>query len=177
MNKPPSRGLKSRIYNYRQFWLFFGRQLLSLAIVDTAGPLTTAGTLGAASHPAAAALHSRAVSHHSSSSLPPTAPLGSGLVTQACLLRRAWLLVSTRLCPGEQMAYNVADSPAVCIQVTAPFCARLISSFCAGLRCAVAWHLLSCLQLLLVGPCPPSMPYSFNAIDVCFPVCTSSSLQ
>lgn len=75
------------------------------------------------------------------------------------------------------MAHSVADSPTVCIQVTAPFCARLIGSFCAGLRWAVARHLLSCFPLLLAGPCPPSMPYSFNAIDVCFLACTSSSLQ
>lgn len=93
--------------------------------------LTTTGSLGAASHPAAAAPCSRAVSHHSSFLFHPTAPVGSGLVTQAPLLRRAWLLASTRLCPGQQMAHNVANSPAVCIQVTALFCVCLISSLCA----------------------------------------------
>lgn len=82
-----------------------------------------------------------------------------------------------RLCPGEQTAHNVADSPTVCIQVTAPFCARLINSFCAGLHRAVAWHRLSHFQLLIVKSCPPSMLYSFNAMDVCFSACTSPSLQ
>lgn len=149
MNKSLSQVPKSQIYNHTQSWLFFGHQLLLPAVADTTGSLTPAGTLGAASHPAGAAHCSGAVSHHSSSVLPLTAPVGSSSVTQASLLKRAWSLVSTRLCPGKQTAHHVADSPAVCIQVTAPFCAHLISSFCAGLHRAVAWHLTSYFQLLL----------------------------
>lgn len=37
-NKTPSQGLKSWIYTHRQFWLYFGCQLILLNIVDTAGP-------------------------------------------------------------------------------------------------------------------------------------------
>lgn len=73
----------------RQFWLFFGHQLLLLPIFDSTGPLTAAGTLGAASYPTTVGLHYGAVSHYNASLFPPTAPVSSDLVTQASLPRGA----------------------------------------------------------------------------------------